>query len=472
MANKPFDYTIINPLERPKSADLNQMQGQAHSDVRMLARQLFKSPSSLYLPPAEGFVSDSFYVTRYTGVFGFQFRPGIGFQNGTTNTSIGGISGLNDSFAYKPVVMSDFRQVTFPGDHECAAGYKRIDLVQVRCLPSTDGSTTSAQLADSQSTDILAPTTQSFNSTDKFKTLTFDLLGADIQYAAPGDTLNSPIVVKKGVAVPVWSSAIPPTPDAGYLAVAQISIGDTTDPLTSSDIDDQRNVLSVSGIDYSDTVKGTGILPVSRGGTGLDTLTDGALLVGRGTNDVDFIPVPSALYIPISNGTSWVTTSLPDLLVNSQEYYQKIITTENQYDVPWSTSSLTVAAGPWIELLALRYTGITLRAGLTRISIRPSASYPNALFNASSAPISLGESATIAIRMTVTAPSSATTTYYFRSRFSRNEDSQNLRLDLNAEINLSDAGAYSFKFEAQSCGDEDNNVQVRVNYMTLVVAQG
>ena len=57
MANLPLESVIINPLERPTSKDINQLQMQAHQDMRLLARELFYGQLSTN---SDGFVGAGF----------------------------------------------------------------------------------------------------------------------------------------------------------------------------------------------------------------------------------------------------------------------------------------------------------------------------------------------------------------------------------------------------------------------------
>ena len=43
MADRAFDRTIINPLEKPLSSDINQLQSQQDSTLRRMFERLFSS---------------------------------------------------------------------------------------------------------------------------------------------------------------------------------------------------------------------------------------------------------------------------------------------------------------------------------------------------------------------------------------------------------------------------------------------
>lgn len=68
------------------------------------------------------------------------------------------------------------------------------------------------------------------------------------------------------------------------------------------------NLVNTTGLPISNT---TGTLTVSRGGTGLTTLTANNLLVGAGTSNVTFIAPGTSGNLLTSNGTAWVSAAPP-----------------------------------------------------------------------------------------------------------------------------------------------------------------
>lgn len=240
MANQPFDQTIINALERPTSSDLNQAQGQAHADVRMLASKLFQVVGTT--EGQEGFVGDSFKVVPTSPAsMNVQITNGIGFQNGSTETDIGGIAGLTDAYPYKALTISN-RIV--PIAALPSAGEYRYDLIQVRVPTNTE------RLANQQSKDIYNPTLNSFNATNVYKTLSSDLTGATIETILYNGTPsgNYQIVYKKGE--PATSSPTPPSADAGYLPLAYILVNYATTAISTTQITDLRAILGTTPVYY------------------------------------------------------------------------------------------------------------------------------------------------------------------------------------------------------------------------------
>lgn len=212
MANQPFDQTIINALERPTSSDLNQAQGQAHADVRMLASKLFQAFGAT--AGQEGFVGDSFAVVPTSPAStSVVITNGIGFQNGSTETDIGGIGGLTDAYPYKTLTISN--RVVPVAAPPSVAGDERWDLIEVRVPTGTE------RLTNQQASDIYNPTLNSFNATNVYKTLSSDLTSADIETIPYNGTPdgNHLIVYKTGFAEYVAGR---PVVDAGYLPLGYI----------------------------------------------------------------------------------------------------------------------------------------------------------------------------------------------------------------------------------------------------------
>lgn len=351
MANKPFEYTIINPLERPTSTDINQLQAQAHYDVRLLAEQLFAG--------AEGFVGDSAKaVPLSVPSLGFSWTPGIMFTVGTAENNIGAISGLSDSYLYKAtnIAYRPFNVTTAPA----TSGYVRYDLLEVRAL------TGSERLTDSTSVGIFNPSLGSFNvATSKYKTLTSSLDPlTTVEEIAYNVTGTAPLVYKSGqeIAYPgAWSLVPKPTVDSGYLAVAYIRRFEGQTEITSGVIEDARTLLTVS----SSTIA---TVPVTKGGTGQEFLAAGEVLLGNGTSGIT-----STAILPISKGGTG--NGNPSAFMGSVAYYDDS-TDQLKYSqaiktfVPrtgWLLASNSTGAPTWIEPgaagLPLISTGSAWEAG-------------------------------------------------------------------------------------------------------------
>lgn len=238
MANKPFDYTVINPLERPTSSDLNQLQGEAHSDARALMRRMFYDGGGTGTGSMEGFFPRDFPVyPTSTPSLSVDMYPGIGFLNGAAQTDIGGIAGLNDPYSYQVVTNTAIKNITVQG--AASSGNHRYDLIQVRSLVDSE------RLTDSTVTDIYNPSLNSFGGASRYKTLTTDINGQTVQVIAYTGTPTAPLSYVIGQETAIISGLpTPPSVASGYLPVALILVTDTTTAINSGDITDQRPLLS------------------------------------------------------------------------------------------------------------------------------------------------------------------------------------------------------------------------------------
>ena len=117
-----------------------------------------------------------------------------------------------------------------------------------------------------------------------------------------------------------WDTHLSDSDISGFGYLKSLSLNDIAGVSTSSE--DWGDLLMYNGsswvtagtsslkIALSDT---TGILPVSRGGTGSTTLLDNGLLIGAGTNPVEAVPMGAAGYLLMVNsggtGYTWVSST-------------------------------------------------------------------------------------------------------------------------------------------------------------------
>jgi hypothetical protein len=90
--------------------------------------------------------------------------------------------------------------------------------------------------------------------------------------------------------------------------------------------------LSVKNATTATTI--AGILPVASGGTGRNTLTSGAILIGNGTADVDFLPLPASGSMVVTNATGWTTRATSSLPLQS--------TTASYIEPQWGTGDIYI----------------------------------------------------------------------------------------------------------------------------------
>jgi hypothetical protein len=249
MANKPFDTTIIRPLERPLSSDLDAAQSQIYRTIREVAsrtysRTNFVSSVGRYgYSRSFGFIGQGLrlYQEASPATMNLTIRSGLGFRSGTTASDIDGVVGLNDLSDYTPVMLTDNVTVTVPAAP--AAGFARRDLLQVRI---------NRAVTDTTSRWLLNPTSQTFAPTNIGKTLTFDL-GSAVTIVNPGDPVGvNPIEYVVGTNAPYaipddFLSISSPATSADYISIAVVNVAGGAVAIGNDHIVDLRGLIFPSG---------------------------------------------------------------------------------------------------------------------------------------------------------------------------------------------------------------------------------
>lgn len=247
MANKPFDTTIIRPLERPLSSDLDSAQSQILRTQREYLDRAYAYRDSSIVPAAirnTGVIGDSFRPVVGANPLSVYLTPGQGYKDnaGGTATDIGGVIGLNDLSPFAPLLLSSLQEIpiaTPPG-----AGFGRIDLIQVRVDRYETDATTRY---------LLNPSTQVFAPTAIAKTLSFDLFNRNGQINAPAaSTTGIGYKVGQQFAYTNTDSFLNflnrPAVDSGYVAVAYVNVQPGATSIFASDIVDARPLLALDGL--------------------------------------------------------------------------------------------------------------------------------------------------------------------------------------------------------------------------------
>lgn len=248
MANNPWDRLIINARERPLSSDINAAQSQLDRSLRELAARLFTArvsgTSDLSANPPSGFLGDSLKV-RPPVAPGLSVRvaPGVGFHHlpGDVPAAVGGVVGLDDLSAYKPLpLMAEATIAGIPAGP--AAGQDRYDIVEVRMR---------RQSTNPLSRSLLDVVTGVFLPGLVNKTLEFTLDGSVGVVAAPASS-TAAVSYKVGSAVATGAfnpASIPPT-TPGYVRVAVVYAknGNMVSGVTRANLIDDRNLLCEAGV--------------------------------------------------------------------------------------------------------------------------------------------------------------------------------------------------------------------------------
>lgn len=256
MANQPFDTTIINPLERPKSSDINAAQSELHRDLQDYLKEFYTyslNPSSYTSQEQSRFIGKSFAVVPSSGMT-VNITKGMGFEYlAIADSNINGIAGLNDLSYYKPLYLAADKAVTVPTAP--GAGKCRRDLITVRV---------NRKLTDLTPSDQYQLASGVFQATNLYKTMTFALDNETVQYIPAGSLTpaTSAIVYRMGAEVSFTTfddflAAPIPSTDIYYLPIAVINVGPGYSSIAQVSINDRRNLL---GIDSAYSVTGSAII--------------------------------------------------------------------------------------------------------------------------------------------------------------------------------------------------------------------
>lgn len=248
MANQPFDTTIINPLERPKSSDINAAQSEIHRDLREYLYRAYavsNGPGVVSTAFPSGFIGRGFVVEPTSPAsMNMTISIGMGFQaTANSDSAVGGIIGLNDLSFYKPLVLSSSYPVTVPTAP--GAGFCRRDLIEVRY---------NRALTDLTASDVYSVALGVFTAQNINKTMSFDLANTSIQHIPAGSptAASASIVYRSGVEVAhtnddSFLSAPIPSTDSGYIAIAVVNVGPNVTFVNQGHIADWRPLLAAEG---------------------------------------------------------------------------------------------------------------------------------------------------------------------------------------------------------------------------------
>ena len=234
MADRAFDRTIINPLEKPLSSDINQLQSQQDSTLRRMFERLFSSaiPGTNDRPygSRSGFLGDSFKVrpTSPTGMNVLVTR-GVGFIYNPSDVpvAIGGVLGLDDRSGYKPLLLDADQTIAVPAN---TSGATRYDIIEV-CY--------SRRAENNSSRQILDPIAEQFSAAGVNKTLGIANDGRIGSVASPAAS-TADISYKTGGS----SSAARPDVTSGYVKIADVVVINGATHITPNCIGQERSILT------------------------------------------------------------------------------------------------------------------------------------------------------------------------------------------------------------------------------------
>jgi hypothetical protein len=240
MANDPFDRTILNPLEKPFSSDMNQSQSQSDFALRFLIEQMFNRRTGNTSPAPSagvGFVGYSMTAVAATVPdMTVRVSRGLGFFSDPTDTPSGidGIAGLDDLSPIKPVVL--MTAVVFAVPAAPGPGNSRIDIIEAHIR---------REVTNPSQRLVLDPGTGAFNPLVVDKTLAFTLDGSVGTVVSPAPS-TAALSYKQGVAA-VTGTEVEPSVTPGYVQIARINVGPSVSSIGEGEIVDRRKLLGEHG---------------------------------------------------------------------------------------------------------------------------------------------------------------------------------------------------------------------------------
>lgn len=234
--NDPFDRTILNPLEKPLSQDINQAQSQQDYSLRFLVEQMFTRRTGNVLPAptaGSGFVGYSMKtVPAAVPNMTVTVTKGLAFLSDPADTPSGidGVIGLDDLSSYKPVVLTTNTLFTVPAAP--GPGSSRIDIIEARVRRET---------TNPSSRLVLDPGLGVFNPSTLDKTLAFTLDGSVGTVISPAPS-TAGLSYKQGVAA-LTGTEVEPSVTPGYIQIARINVGPSVSSISSGEIADRRKLL-------------------------------------------------------------------------------------------------------------------------------------------------------------------------------------------------------------------------------------
>lgn len=240
MANQPFDREVINVRERPLSSDVNLLQSYESQAMAEFWLNLFASKPSLsdasrliQPPPAApnqaGFLGDGFQVKATSpATLSVLVSAGYGlFNDNTTTSAIGGVTGVNDQSVLKPLSLTVNETINVPAADPVNP---RIDIVEVII---------DRRLADPTSRDVLDVGTGQFVAGLVNKTLTYNQNGRS--------TVNGIGSINYKTGTPAGVPVAPAT-SVGYAKISEIRIDALAATVAANRIQDLRRMLFPGGL--------------------------------------------------------------------------------------------------------------------------------------------------------------------------------------------------------------------------------
>lgn len=241
MADKPFDRTIINPLEKPLSRDINQAQSQMDYSLRFVMQEMLRRRTSDSNPAAaacDGWFPYSLVtLPQSPASMVVTVKAGMGFFESASDcpSGINSIVSLDDLATTKPIVLDADVNFTVPAAP--GLGNSRIDIIEAKITRT---------VGNPQSRLILDPDTGAWAPDNVNKTLGFTLDGSTGYVVSPA--ASTVALSYKSGAVAATGAEVEPSVTAGYVQIARINVGPTVTSIGKGDIVDRRKLLGAGGV--------------------------------------------------------------------------------------------------------------------------------------------------------------------------------------------------------------------------------
>ena len=244
MSRSAFDRCVSHTLEGLSEATLNRLTGEGSQAGLCELLRLTSFPrvsvASATTQQIYGFYGDGFLVLPQSPASNFVvISAGIGARRDDSDVpaNIGGVPGLDEDSAVKPIVLRNSLAVAVPA--QPAFPNNRIDIIEVRV---------NRAFRDDQPVPTLALPSAQRQYPVKAKTLSYALDGLSVDYVAEPANPTGAIGYKTGIAAPV---PISPTPTPGYAKIAEIfvenAVANPTGAITAASVADHRRMLFVGG---------------------------------------------------------------------------------------------------------------------------------------------------------------------------------------------------------------------------------
>ena len=248
MSGKPFDNSVVVPLQRPAAADPNAISTYWQLAQRYTAQLAFAGRTSIGVDttqPRSGFLHDAYKVrplspaqlrVALTAGLAYQYQP-ADLAGTLSAPGLGPVDSMGDLSGYKPLVLSEDLEINIPTPLP-AAGQARYDILEVRYR---------RDFTDQSPALRFVPATNAFLPQVLPQTLTYSMGAVDVGYVTTPGASSLPIGYKQGAPAATGSQVEPPvTP--GYVKIARILVENGATAITGQQIQDTRMFLAPEGV--------------------------------------------------------------------------------------------------------------------------------------------------------------------------------------------------------------------------------